>query len=289
MAMALVEQLAIEEVAAPSVLIGASLVLMGLVMATLVGPLGRFWIPERNHFFARWGFTALAAVIGTWLLGTIIVSSLFVMVFGSDLSLGYSLAVGALGFGAPAALVFRYAKQLDPDGIACLGFRREGSVRAASFGVVAYVLLLPGLLGSTMLWPHFLQALGGDPQTQEVMRAFFDLEGTQLILPVIFAVLIMPFFEELLFRSFLQPLLVQNFREVGGVVVTSLLFASLHGLDAAGPVFVLSLILGAVMQRTQRFASCFAVHALHNGLSLWAVLTFDELREMADYGLLLPF
>jgi membrane protease YdiL (CAAX protease family) len=126
--------------------------------------------------------------------------------------------------------------------------------------------------------------MGSVPETQEVMTAFYGLQGWELLVPALFGVLIQPFCEELLFRSFLQPLLVQNFREVGGVLITSLIFGAMHGLSVAGPTFVLSLIMGGVMQRTQRFSACFCVHALHNGMTIFLITHYDEAREFADVG-----
>ncbi len=269
-------------------MVGATLALIGLVMAGLVMAIAKAWIPERNNFFARWGFTTVASVTLVWIVTSFVMGFAVVSAFGSDLSFAVQLALSSATMAVPAAMILRHAKRMDPDGIACLGFRREGSLRAASFALVAYALTLPGLLGAGMLWPFLQEALGMTPQTQEVLQAFFKLEGSELYIPVLFAVLIQPFFEELLFRSFLQPLLVQNFRESGGVLLTSLIFAALHG-SAAGPVFVLSLILGGVMQRTQRFSSCYLVHALHNGLMVWAVTQLDQVREFVDTSALLFF
>jgi membrane protease YdiL (CAAX protease family) len=269
-------------------LVGATLALIGFVMGGLVMALGKAWIPERNNFFARWGFTTVAAVTLIWILTSVLAGTALMEFSDGEPSFTMLLALSSAVMAVPAAMIFRYAKQMDPDGIRCLGFRAAGSFRAAGFGLVSYALLLPALLAAGMLWPFVQEAFGAEPQTQEVMRAFFDLKGSELVLPVLFAVLIQPFLEELLFRSFLQPLLVQNFREFGGVVATSAIFAALHG-PAAGPVFVLSLILGGVMQRTQRFSSCYLVHALHNGVTVWAVTQFEGLRDIVDTSGLLFF
>ena len=86
----------------------------------------------------------------------------------------------------------------------------------------------------------------------------------------------MPLLEEVLFRGFLQPLLVQNFRDKGGIVLTSALFAVMHGTSAFLPIFGLSLILGAVMLRTQRLTAVWAIHALHNGLQVALLLSLES-------------
>lgn len=266
---------------------GAALLAIGMAMGTLVLALGKYMIPGRNNFFARWGFTSVTGVVLALFAGMVIIPPLWVQIFGAELSLASSLTMNSLLFVAPSLLIMNYARKLDPDGVKSLGFRLEGSLRSAAYGLSSYVMLLPALVGTMVLWPFLLRAVGIEPETQQVMSAFFELEGWEILVPALFGVLIQPFFEELLFRSFLQPLLVQNFREVGGVVITSLIFGAMHGASVAGPTFVLSLIMGGVMQRTQRFSACFAVHALHNGLTVFLVTQSETAREFAEVSGLL--
>lgn len=264
-------------------LIGAALLMGGLVLVPMVIALGKYWIPERNNFFARWGFTHFLTVALAWLAAMLVLSSIWGGLSDEPLGITESLALSSVVFAIPAGLVFVFASRLDPTGWRCLGFRKSGTGRSVLFGLCAYFLLLPALFGTTLFWPWLLEQLGGEPQAQEVMKSFIGLEGAgQWLLPAIFAVLVLPFFEELLFRAFLQPLLVQNFREVGGIVITSALFAALHGISVFLPVFGLALIMGSVMQRTQRFAACWAIHATHNGLILGLVLFAPFAQEMID-------
>jgi membrane protease YdiL (CAAX protease family) len=73
-------------------------------------------------------------------------------------------------------------------------------------------------------------------------------------------------------------------------VLTSVLFAGLHGGSAFLPIFGLSLVLGALMLRTGRLASVAVVHALHNGAMLVLVFLAPEVAgssaEPAPSGLL---
>jgi membrane protease YdiL (CAAX protease family) len=261
------------------VVLSASLVAAGLVMARLVASLARLLVPGRNQFFARWGFSKAALVFGAFLVAQLLVPLGFALL-GVEPSLRAALlAMVAVHLG-PALLVARLARELDPEGLRSLGLRAAGTPRAALFGVLSYVLLLPGLVGVLLLWPLVLERFGVDAAPQESLTAFLELAPDERLLPLALAVLVLPFFEELLFRGFLQPLLVQNFREVGGLVLTSLVFAVLHGASAFLPVFALSLILGGVMLRTQRLLAAWAVHALHNGLTLWVALSLPDAREL---------
>ncbi|MFT7669324.1 MAG: membrane protease YdiL (CAAX protease family) [Planctomycetota bacterium] len=263
-------------------IVGACLLLGGLALAPMVVALSKFWIPGRNNFFARWGFTHFTLVVIVYLCSGLLVSLAWNATIGDELGFAGIMLKAGLIFLAPAALIIKLALDLDPDKLKSLGFTWPGSVRAVLFGLVTYVLLIPALLGASLLWPWIFESLGGVPETQAVIQQFIDLDPAQLAVPVLFAVLIQPFFEELIFRGFLQPLLVQNFREFWGVILTSLLFALVHPLAVFLPVFALSLVLGGVMQRTQRFASCWAVHAVHNGLMLLLVLGSPEAREFMD-------
>lgn len=171
-------------------------------------------------------------------------------------------------------------------GAAGLGLRRRESLRAAVLGGVLYPLLLPGLLGVTVLWTAALERLTGEVQAQRVLVGFLELRGSSLVLGLVLGILVLPFFEELVFRGFVQPVLVRAVGGPAGVAGTSLLFASMHGLVAGVPVFALSLLLGAVMLRTQRLAASWTVHALHNGTMLALLLSNPDGADRLVGGLL---
>jgi membrane protease YdiL (CAAX protease family) len=156
-------------------------------------------------------------------------------------------------------------------------------LRASAAGILAYVLLLPGLVGVFVLWPWLMSLLDLEFQPQEVAVQMLGLSRAELWLAVPLAVVVLPFFEELVFRGFLQPLLVQNLGDRGGVVATSVVFGAVHGASPFLPICALSLILGGVMLRTQRLAGSFAVHALHNGLTLALLLGVPEVRDSLGY------
>src|SRR5262249_54711405 len=94
--------------------------------------------------------------------------------------------------------------------------------------------------------------------------------------------LLMPLFEEALFRGMLQPVLVQYLRPAAGIVVTSILFGAMHGLDAFLPIFALSLLLGWIRHRTQRLSAAWAVHALHNAGQFVMLFSLPDLIERAE-------
>ena len=263
---------------------GLVLLLAALSLAPLAVALARRIFPGRNVTFARWGFShvAMVAVLVAFSAATLgaLTRAVRPDVEGAltgELALAaVSLALGALG----AAAV---ARKVSPEGARALGFHPGRVARALAAGVVSYAILLPGIVGIAYAWAWALSVFGVDPAGQAVLLKFVDASGPELPVAIALGVLVLPFFEELLFRGFLQPLLVQNFSEKGGVALTSFVFAALHGVHAFAPIFALSLLLGSLMLRTQRLVACWLVHALHNGLTLALVLLqpdgFEALRQ----------
>lgn len=258
--------------------VGAVLMVGGAAVAPLAIRLARWIAPGRRVFFARWGFTHLTRVVIAFVLAQLALAWLWPV--GAQAGLAGLLARSSLTFAAAGAVVVALARRVSPEGAAALGLRTGGNARAIMAGLLAYGLCLPGLLGAGFAWPWVLEGLGESWSPQPVYSMFLAAEGAELVFALVLAVLVQPFLEELLFRGFLQPLLVQNLHDRAGIALTSLIFASLHGADAFLPVFLLSLILGGVMLRTQRLAAAWCVHAAHNGLMLAVALGSDAWREL---------
>ncbi|NUP97399.1 MAG: CPBP family intramembrane metalloprotease [Planctomycetaceae bacterium] len=197
-------------------------------------------------------------------------SGIGMVLFGAGLQLG------------TVALVASFARRLDPDGLRSLGLRKGGAPQSAALGFLAYLATVPAIVGAGLLSTWLWGVLGFEARQQDVLRLVLDLAGLERVTFLVLAVLVIPLLEELFFRAFLQPLLVQNLGDRGGVAVTAVLFAAVHGnLFAFLPIFVLALAMGMVMLRTQRLVACYVVHALHNGLMLFLVLQTDFGRQLA--------
>ena len=256
--------------------IGLLLVVGGLSLAPFAAYVARRIFPGRNVFFARWGFSHVLLLVG---IGLFVSPMPWLVAFALPLDtppILRQLVGSAFHFALLGTCVLIWAVRLDPSGWRCLGLWKGRHLRALGCACASYVLLFPALQGANFLWPWLLERLGGDFGLQEVMLGLGELQGSHLVWGIVLAVLVQPFFEELLFRSFLQPLLVQNLGDKGGVSATSFLFALLHGAQAFLPIFALSLVIGAVMLRTQRLAAAWAIHAINNGLTIALLLTFRE-------------
>lgn len=228
---------------------------------------------SRNVFFARWGFVDLVKVL---LVGLVLAFGVQHLPFPEGV-LGDLLRTVAILQGM-AILCHKIAVRSEPTGARALGFESRGAVRAVVAGVFLYLALWPGLAGLTLVSPWLVDKLGGVFELQQALDVL-ALEGGARLFAFALVVLLIPLLEEVLFRGFLQPLLVQNLREVGGVAMTSLLFAALHGQSAFFAVFGLSCVLGACQLRTQRIYASFAVHALHNASVLFLHLRYPEIQQ----------
>ncbi len=263
--------------------VGAALSACGLAAAPLAGEVLRR-VPRRVPvFFARWGFShALLATLCAF--GAALVLPTLARAAGAGEAPGIlpRLYLSMAILGAAAACAALFAQRLHPEGLGALGLARGGNPRAVVAGVLAYALVLPGFLGAGALWPLLAERLGFEPAPQEVLVGIEGLRGAALAQAVVLAVAVGPLLEETVFRGFLQPLLVQNLREKGGVALTSALFAALHGPSAFGPLFVLSLLLGAIQLRTRRLAGAWCVHGLHNAATLAFVLLLPEWSHAID-------
>ncbi len=264
-------------------LVGAVLVLASVALVPALRALANRLVPARNVVFARWGFFHVGLAVFTFFALTI-VGSYGLKFAGVELK---ESGIGMVLFGAglqlgTVALVASFARRLDPDGLRSLGLRKGGAPQSAALGFLAYLATVPAIVGAGLLSTWLWGVLGFEARQQDVLRLVLDLAGLERVTFLVLAVLVIPLLEELFFRAFLQPLLVQNLGDRGGVAVTAVLFAAVHGnLFAFLPIFVLALAMGMVMLRTQRLVACYVVHALHNGLMLFLVLQTDFGRQLA--------
>ncbi len=260
--------------------LAGTILIAGTVAATpVIWMMVRRIFGGRNVFFARWGFSHLLLVILTWVFASIGIAVVFGGRLASEEPIGIALSLGlaVLGYAPPALLAAWFAHKLAPDGVRSLGFRTERLGKAIGAAVVAYIAIVPGMLGVMHLWPYLLDRLGETAVPQVFAEQFRVSAGYEIWIGVALAVLVIPLIEEVLFRGFLQPLLVQNFRDAGGVVLTAALFGAMHGQSAFLPIFCLALLLGVLQLRTQRLVAVWFVHALHNGSNVAILLATEEL------------
>ncbi len=257
----------------PSLLVLAALLCATSVLALrlLRGAFARL-APVRESIDPRWGLPHALIVLGAYLMlifGAAVVLSVFgVTELGGLAALLHTFAVQGSVVALSCAFVYALHGGLRP-----LGIAPDGSLRSVSFGFLLYAAAAPGLFGASIAWSMLLDKLGIDAPAQDIAEMAGRLHGAELIAFAVLATVVFPLCEEVVFRGFLQPLLVRKLGVTGGLLATGVLFAVPHrNLSVSVPIFVLALVLGTIMQRTQRIAGSWFVHGLHNAVTLVIVV-----------------
>lgn len=167
------------------------------------------------------------------------------------------------------------------DGARGLGLVPAVAPRALCGAFLSWVLLLPLILALGIFWRALCEVLGIElPPEQQVLARLVDLEGSACVQALLVAVVVGPFLEELVFRGFLQRVLVSWLGVYNGVVATALLFAvGFHEFSVFLPLFALALLLGALRQASASVWTSVLVHAASNASNLALVLVFPEWAE----------
>jgi membrane protease YdiL (CAAX protease family) len=254
--------------AAAELIITAQLALAGAVLAAGGAafaniPLGmlRHAYPTRSIRPVAWGPVHLALVM----LLYISVASILVGFAGTDMDFATAILVTVATQAVTVAAILYWVQKNDPHGAVGLGLRRGGNLRALWFGGLTGLMCFPAIWGTNILWPWLFERCGGSFEPQALVAGFEQASGVGLAFSLLMAVLVIPFFEELVFRGFLQSLLVQRMGERSGLIVTAAVFGLVHGPSAFLPIFALALVLGVVMMRTGRIVGPWALHGLYNG------------------------
>jgi membrane protease YdiL (CAAX protease family) len=134
---------------------------------------------------------------------------------------------------------------------------------------LAAVLLL-FLAGSISLVEE--NVLGPDPEAELLAEAILPRDSLQLIALIGISLALVGPAEELAFRGFVQRGFENSFGKTVGLVIASVLFGLLHGLNslrAILPVTVVSLFLGYIWQKTDGNTVASAwMHGLYDAITI---------------------
>ena len=123
----------------------------------------------------------------------------------------------------------------------------------------------------------FLQLVGHQPSLQEVAFAIADEQNRWMrAYFLVLAVGLAPLFEEIIFRGLLLPVLARRYGVWAGLLVTSFLFAIIHGhLPSFVTLFGLSMALGAAHLYTGSLTVPVAMHAIFNAITTAILLSIS--------------
>lgn len=137
------------------------------------------------------------------------------------------------------------------------------SIRA---GVVTFLILLPIILVTSIAWQWLLEIRGVPVEKQELVELLMRIESPAMIaVLVIFATVVAPIAEELIFRAGLFRYLRTRVSRPTALIVPALLFAGMHySVATFMPLFVLALIFSLAYERTGNIAVTIVAHGLFN-------------------------
>jgi membrane protease YdiL (CAAX protease family) len=224
-----------------------------------------------NHsgWKAKISFVCYLALGGGILLGSFITAFIF---------LGMNLDVQELTF--PAALISLPINEGIILGITFLFARYKGaSLKNLGLKKPSLKILLLVSLGAFLLLLLAVaisavqeSILGPEPLSEELNNAVLPRNLLQLIALGGLSMALVGPAEELAFRGFVQRGFENSFGKAGGLVIVSILFGLLHGLNslrAILPVTVVSLALGYVWQKTDGNTTTSAwMHGLYDSIVL---------------------
>ena len=242
---------------------GIVAVALGVALAPLGGVLVQRFEPPRLVFFARWGFSQLllAGVVG--LVVHLIVGALTPESGPLAMVRGDAYLLGATAIAVVAGV------RTQPEGWRALGLSRSVPARAIPIGLVVLLAGLPVLIGASLAWQELLITLGVSPAEVGAGARWAALEPGEHALAAVWLVAIAPVLREAFFRGFAQPLLIQNFSERGGLLLSALLFALVHPVEQFLPAFGLGLGAAIAQLRCGSLLAPIAFHAGLQAVGLW--------------------
>lgn len=167
--------------------------------------------------------------------------------------------------------VYHFIGKLQRKPWVALGFKRSVNwLKECWLGIKAYILLLPSFMLLLLIVIHVSDWLNYEPPTHPLVTVFIEEEKRSPWLvgySLLFACLIGPFLEEIFFRGFLYPAIKKRGGMAKAVLLTSLLFALVHGNSVAFlPIFLLSSALCYLYEKRRNLVACWSLHVVHNGV-----------------------
>ncbi|MEA1928458.1 MAG: CPBP family intramembrane glutamic endopeptidase [Candidatus Auribacterota bacterium] len=159
-----------------------------------------------------------------------------------------------------------------------LGISREGWSGKLRQAVRGYILFFPILLILIIVSLVGIDILGLPYQPHPLVQPLLEAGDNSLLWALfVVGILLGPLAEELFFRGVLFPALKKRLNVSWSVIISALLFSSLHQTWAGFlPIFGLGILLAHSYQKTGSLLVPIFIHIIHNGLFLtFTVLVFQ--------------
>jgi membrane protease YdiL (CAAX protease family) len=152
-----------------------------------------------------------------------------------------------------------------------LGLSMRHWVFDSGRGVLGYLAVFPVCLGLMLLIGWLLRWLAPDyPQPPHLLlEALSDMGPMWKVLIAFSAIIMAPWFEEVLFRGLLQSMLRRFIGPWPSILIASAIFAMVHAQPQHWPpLFALSVALGYNYERCGRLWPAILIHMLFNGVTI---------------------
>ena len=225
---------------------------------------------ENQPFWkARTAFVCYLVLFAGILIGSIIIA-IVLLGMGLDfqeLTFPSALIALPINEGIILGVTLLFAKQ-NGAGLKQLGLKKP-SLKIIVIASCAAILLLL-LAGSISVIEEVI--LGPDPEAELLIDAILPRDSLQFIALIGISLALVGPAEELAFRGFVQRGFEASFGKTAGLLIASILFGLLHGLNSLRsivPVTVVSLFLGYVWQKTDGNTTASAwMHGLYDAIAI---------------------
>ncbi len=174
-------------------------------------------------------------------------------------------------------LIIYFVKVKYRQRLAAIGLKIKDARKLIFLGGLAYLAFLP-ILAFILLTVIIVAILFNYyPPEQTLIKLFLQEKSIWfLIYSIIMVVIIGPIFEEVFFRGFSYNAIKRKWGAQTAMVLTALVFASLHGnLIGFFPIMALGLLLAYMYEKTGSLVSPITIHILHNAMMI-ALLFFGR-------------
>ena len=237
--------------------------------APIDDPVPETSVPEKKPF---WGYMDLVLVMGLLLA---FVALIFFAAAGLVLTIP-SLRRDQAPLLLPTQIAVYVAAYLSLRIVFGLRYRKP-VLSSLGWCPARFNLLFVGLGG--IILAFVVSGLATLIHTPKVPSPVESLMSSPVLLSLfgVMAVTLAPFFEELLFRGFLQPLLTRSVGMIAGIVLTAVVFGSLHAPEYsfawqyALAVSLVGVVLGWLRVRSGSIIPCTVMHGAYNSVFVVAL------------------
>ncbi len=216
------------------------------------------------------GFVVLGEVFSPLISITIV--DIISKDFTSEISQSLKIFFGYLFMSIPPLFIIYYQiKSIKKEFIISkdyLEFNFKPFLKTCIDGLKGWLMIIPFVLLISLLMNYFnVNQAGSNPLLEIVLN---NNNYFAFLLLFITTTLLAPFFEEIVFRGVLLPILARDFGIIFGIIISSFIFALAHlSLSEFPPLFVLGIGLGVTRLLSGRLGSSIFMHSLWNGLTFF--------------------